>query len=395
MIGARSSSVRECLVLSLYQCAQEVLSSTRPVMEAMMRSRCPGLVMATLGLIVVSTLAGQAASEESRCQRGDLVRRIELRVADDADRLPCQVVYWKDQESPGEPRVPWRANSDLGFCIAKAREMIDGLQSAGWTCDAAALTAQDPAALAAIEPAEGFAREAPAPAAAPSPPDDAASRISEEAARATAPSPPDDAANQVALAEGTSRGPAAQATAPSPPDDAASRVALAEGTSREPATQLTAPPPPDDAANGVATSDQATLQTALDRDIRRLEELAGASSGRFKPEMTTLGDLDGDGVPDGAVLLSHRDDDGGASHHLLAYVFDGNTFRPIARLNLESYYQNVASVALGGIADGGIELLLHTRRAGDPPCCPSGRRNATFELRDGQFVLVAESDSGA
>ena len=111
--------------------------------------------------------------------------------------------------------------------------------------------------------------------------------------------------------------------------------------------------------------------------------------------MTTLGDLDGDGVPDGAVLLSHRDDDGGSSHHLLAYLFDGNTFRPVARLNLESYYQNVTSVALGEIADGGIELLLHTRRAGDPACCPSGRRNATFELRDGQFVLVAEFDSGA
>ncbi len=90
------------------------------------------------------------------------------------------------------------------------------------------------------------------------------------------------------------------------------------------------------------------------------------------------------------MLLSHRDDDGGSSHHLLAYLFDGKTFRPVARLNLESYYQNVTSVALGEIADGGIELLLHTRRAGDPACCPSGRRNATFELRDGQFVLVAE-----
>ena len=123
--------------------------------------------------------------------------------------------------------------------------------------------------------------------------------------------------------------------------------------------------------------------------------LGGASAGRFKPEMTTLGDFDRDGVPDGAVLLIHRDDDGGSSHHLLAYLFDGNTFRPVARLNLESYYQNVASVTLGEIADGGIELLLHTRRAGDPACCPSGRRNATFELRDGQFVLVAESDSGA
>jgi hypothetical protein len=261
--------------------------------------------------------------------------------------------------------------------------------------------AHDSAALAAIEPAEGFSREAPAQARALSPPDDAASRIgpAEETAREPAeqrtPPPPDDAASRIAPSEEAARETAAQRTAPPPPDDAANRVALADESSREPATQGAALPPPDDAANGVATSDQATLQAALDRDIRRLEELAGASSGRFKPEMTTLGDLDGDGMPDGAVLLSHRDDDGGASHHLLAYVFDGNTFRPIARLNLESYYQNVTSVALGGIADRGIELLLHTRRAGDPPCCPSGRRNATFELRDGQFVLVAESDSGA
>ena len=74
-----------------------------------MRSRCPGLVVGTLSLIAVSTLAGPVQSEEFQCRRGDLVRRIELQFADDADRLPCQVVYWKDQESPGEPRVPWKA----------------------------------------------------------------------------------------------------------------------------------------------------------------------------------------------------------------------------------------------------------------------------------------------
>jgi hypothetical protein len=329
-------------------------------MEAIMGSRCPGLVVGTLGLIAVSILAGPAQSEEFQCRRGDLVRRIELRLATDADRLPCEVVYWKDQESPGEPRVPWKADHDLEFCIAKAREMAGELQSAGWTCGDAAPPAQDAAELAAIEPSEGAQREA----AATEPPEG---------------SPGEAAATQPA--EG------------SPRESAATEPA--EGALPEPAAGPPAAPPPDDAANGTGRSDQTTLQAALDRDIRRLEELGGASSGRFKPEMTTLGDLNRDGVADGAVLLSHRDDDGGSSHHLLAYLFDGKTFRPVARLNLESYYQNVTSVALGAIADDGVELLLHTRRPGDPACCPSGRRHATFELRDGQFVLVAESDSGA
>ena len=336
-------------------------------------------------------MPGPSTARNSSAGAATWYGEFELQFGDDADRLPCQVVYWKDQESPGEPRVPWKADHDLEFCVVKAREMVDGLQSAGWSCGGAAQPPQDAAELDAIEPSEGSSPT-------PPPPDDAADRIapsegsSREQAAQLAPPPPDDAADRIAPSEESSREQAAQ-LAP-PPDDATNRIAPSAGPSREPAAQLTAPPP-DDAANGAATSDQATLQAALDRDIRRLEELGGASAGRFKPEMTTLGDLDRDGVPDGAVLLTHRDDDGGSSHHLLAYLFDGNTFRPVARLNLESYYQNVASVALGEIADGGIELLLHTRRAGDPACCPSGRRNATFELRDGQFVLVAESDSGA
>ncbi len=351
-----------------------------------MGSRCPGLVVGTLGLIAASILAGPAQSEEFQCRRGDLVRRIELRLTTDADRLPCQVVYWKDQESPGEPRVPWKADHDLEFCIGKAREMAAELQSAGWTCGDAALPAQDAAELAAIAPSEGAHRAA----AATEPPgrsprDSAAIEPSEGSPRdAAATEPPERSPRESAATEPPGGSPR-ESAATEPP----------ERSVPEPAAGAPAAPPPDDAADGTARSDQTTLHAALDRDIRRLEELGGASSGRFKPEMTTLGDLNGDGVADGAVLLSHRDDDGGSSHHLLAYLFDGDTFRPVARLNLESYYQNVTSVGLGAIADGGVELLLHTRRPGDPACCPSGRRNATFELRDGQFVLVAESDSGA
>jgi hypothetical protein len=286
-----------------------------------MPSRHPALVLATLSLVAVSILAGRAHSEEFDCRRGDLVRRIEVQFADDPDRLPCQVMYWRDPDSPERPRVPWKADHELQFCINKAREMVDHLQSAGWTCDGAAPMSEDAADSDAGAPSEQFSRE-----------------------------------------------PTAGAMAPSPGEDG---------------------------ADGPGEPDQATLQAALTRDIRRLEELDGAAPGAFEPEMATLGDLDGDGVADGAVLLTHRDEDGGASHHLLAYLFDGRTFQPVARVNLEAYYQNFTNVAIADIAEGGIELLLHTSRASDPACCPSGRRRATFELRDGQLVLAAESDSGA
>lgn len=285
-----------------------------------MPSRRPTLVLAALSLLAAPILAAPAQSEEYHCRRGDLLRRIEVQFADDADRLPCQVVYWRDTERPGQPRIPWNAENQLEFCTQKAREMVERLQSAGWACD----------------------REAPLP---------------------------EDAAE---LDAGTA----------------------AQESSREPAA-ADATAPRGEPENDTPQPDNAILQAALARDLRRLDQLSGASSWQFEPDMATLGDLDGDGVEDGAVLLSHRDENGGSSHHLLAYLFDGTTFRPVARVNVEAYYQNFTDVAIEDIADGGIELLLHTPRAGDPACCPSGRRRATFELRDGKLVLAAESDSGA
>jgi hypothetical protein len=288
--------------------------------EPIMPSRRPAPALATLSLVAVSILAAPAQGEEYHCRRGDLARRIEVQFADDADRLPCQVVYWSDAESPERPRVPWNADHQVEFCIGKAREMVERLQSAGWTCGG----------------------DAPLP------------------------------------------------------EDAAERGKASERSSGEPAAA--APPLPSlrrDAANDPSTPDQAALEAALARDLRRLDELAGGLPGEFESHMAILGDLDGDGVEDGAALLSHRDEDGGSSYHLLAYLFDGRTFLPVARINLEAYYQNFTNVAIQDIAEGGIELLLHTPRAGDPACCPSGRRRATFELRDGQLVLAAESESGA
>ena len=285
-----------------------------------MPCRRPALILIALSLLAAPVLAAPAHGEEYHCRRNDLVRRVEVQFADDADRLPCQVVYWRDTERPGERRVPWNADNELEFCTDKAREMVERLQSAGWACT----------------------RE------------------------------------------------------PPPSEDAATldTAAAPEGSSPEPAASDVTPSA-EDPGNGVRRPDNASLQAALARDIRRLEGMTGAASWHLEPDTATLGDLDGDGVEDGAVLLSHRDENGGVSHHLLAYVFDGTTFRPVARLNLESYYQNFKDVVIEEVADGGIELLLRMSRAGDPACCPSGRRRATFELRDGQLVLAAESDSGA
>lgn len=284
-----------------------------------MPSRRPALVLAALSLLAAPLVAAPAHSEEWQCRRGDLVRRIEVQFADDADRLPCQVLYWRDGETSGGPRVPWRAENQLEFCSRKAREMLDELRAAGWTCDAAA-PAQDAAELATDAGAEGGARE------------------------------------------------------PATADAAAPR------------------PQPD---NGAADANPATLEDATARDLRRLNQLSGTSAWRLESDMATLGDLNGDGMEDGAVLLSHRDETGGLSHHVLVYLFDGTAFQPVARLTVEAYYQNFTDVMIEDIGEGRIELLLHTLRPGDPACCPTGRRHATFELRAGGLVLAAESESGA
>jgi hypothetical protein len=100
-------------------------------------------------------------------------------------------------------------------------------------------------------------------------------------------------------------------------------------------------------------------------------------------------------MEDAAVLLTHRADGAEPSHYLLAYLFDGETFQPVARINLEAFYQNFTEVGIKAVADGAVEILLRVPRADDPACCPSGRRQATFGLQDRAFVLLRESEPGA
>jgi hypothetical protein len=136
--------------------------------------------------------------------------------------------------------------------------------------------------------------------------------------------------------------------------------------------------------------DQVLLQAALARDLERLEELTGSSPGRFEAQMTRLGDLDGDGVEDAVALLSYRPDGAPPSLHLLAYRFDGETFRPVARLPLTE----ASSAEIRSIVDGVIEVLVHVAQAGDPTCCPSGRRDLRLVLRDHALVRLPSGQPG-
>jgi hypothetical protein len=108
-----------------------------------------------------------------------------------------------------------------------------------------------------------------------------------------------------------------------------------------------------------------------------------------------LGDLDGDGIADAVALLTHRAESAPPSYHLLAYLFDGETFRPVARLSLSEAHGAPTQAELQGIADGVIELVLHVPQQGDPACCPSGRRRANFVLRHQQLVEARKSRPGA
>jgi hypothetical protein len=283
----------------------------------MMSTFPPVPVLATLGFVAASVITVEAWGEEFQCQRGEQVRRVEVQFADDADRLPCEVVYWRDTEAPGQSETLWNAQNQLDYCRDKAREMVERLESGGWACDAMSTDA----AAAAASPERR---------------------------------PPD-------------------AVGPNNPASAEE----------------------DEPARSNARADRATLRAALTRDLRRLEELTTGSSGGFATDTATLGDLNGDGMEDAAVLLTHRVEGAEPSHYLLAYLFDGETFQPVARINLEAFYQNVSEVGIEGVTDGAVEILLRFPRADDPACCPSGRRQATFGLQDRAFVLLRESEPGA
>jgi len=92
-------------------------------------------VLATATFFVAAG-AGPALAQGAdnySCTFGDLTRRIEI-VRETGVLVPCEVHYYKDTEAPGEQQVLWRAQTEEGFCDARASEFVEKLVDWGWDC---------------------------------------------------------------------------------------------------------------------------------------------------------------------------------------------------------------------------------------------------------------------
>ena len=112
-----------------------------------------GKIMIFCLLLAAPVLVLAQDSGKYQCSHGDLVRRVEI-YTEPGVTVPCEVHYYKDTEAPGESQVLWSAQSQEGYCKAKAEEFVAKLQGWGWSCGAAAEAAPAPEADPVAEPEE-------------------------------------------------------------------------------------------------------------------------------------------------------------------------------------------------------------------------------------------------
>ena len=288
------------------------------------------MMFLAIGLLAVAWPVGsQAETEEAfTCRHGQVERRVELQSADATSHVPCRVVYWRDARQSAKGQALWTADHDFGFCIERTRDLVQRLEEGGWSCTK---TASPTSA----------AQSTPAPAPAPG--------------RVPLPTP----------------APATSTTHSSP----------ASAPASAPAPRETAPSPAD--------ADRTNLDEALARDLKRLDELTASPGARFQVQSAELGDLDRDGINDAAVLMIYRTEAPESAQFLVAYRFDGSTFRPAARTYLPVAGGDVRASDIERIADGRIVVLFQVRQPGDPECCPSGSRRESYVLKDGNLIELA------
>lgn len=309
----------------------------------------PGLQidMATARALLLLTLlpalallgAGTAYALEYQCERGGANRSIAVEYQEPRQQVPCEVVYHKP---PQDPSVLWRAASEVGFCEAKAEELVETLESGGWACD----ELEDAAAAAPREPTT---------------------------------SPPESAQPSAPREE-----PARAPQSPEPTVEPERQAAPREPT--EPAEQhdQTATPPQD-------TPDPA-LEAALTRDLNKLTD---SSDAEVKANGASYGDLNGDGQDDAAVLITFDDGGDGYVQYLVAYLSADDSYQPVASHLVGGRHREVHGGEIMGISSGAIVLDLQILKPEDAACCPSGSRTAVFVLEDGELKRIGGTAAGS
>lgn len=87
-------------------------------------------------LLSIPVIAVAQSDQSYECTMGGLVRRVVVETEGSAP-VPCEVVYYKDTEAPGEREGLWNAQNETGFCESRAAEFVSRLEGLGWACDAA------------------------------------------------------------------------------------------------------------------------------------------------------------------------------------------------------------------------------------------------------------------
>ena len=124
------------------------------------------------------------------------------------------------------------------------------------------------------------------------------------------------------------------------------------------------------------------------------EEIVPGSASKLSimvyPDMYAFGDLDGDGFGDAVVVLGTSGGGSGTFISLEALVNEGGAARHVASADLGDRTQ-LRSVSLDG---GVIELDMVVHGPDDPMCCPSLGVLETYELLQGELVLLSHDEQG-
>lgn len=107
----------------------------------------------TLIMAAVTALPAVAIGQNTvshTCTMGDTVRRVEI-LYEPGRRVPCEVHYFKDSESPGERQVLWSASNQEGYCEQKTEAFLAQLSGWGWSCGPSGATIAESAPPASSE----------------------------------------------------------------------------------------------------------------------------------------------------------------------------------------------------------------------------------------------------
>jgi hypothetical protein len=131
----------------------------------------------------------------------------------------------------------------------------------------------------------------------------------------------------------------------------------------------------------------ALLDRVVEQTLRSVQELYG---GQSQADLAAFGDLDRDGLTDAAVLVTYQAGHKEQVQYLVAYLFDGETFRSVATKNVGGRFLDAVRADLQGIVDGQILVELEALD-GDANCC--ARHRTAFALDNGQLVQVADPNA--